>query len=117
MKRASFVLQMKKVMTYLKLSAKSEPVLGQFGQCIVSTFLKSQEPEAFEVEVNCELAEQGLILEHCAADCQKSKHSILLRHPPFCPMLHLSPELKQKFQQSESSVSYTHQTLPTTPYV
>ena len=46
--RASLALQMKRVMTYLKLSKKSEPILGQFGQCVVSTFLKEKE-DIFEV--------------------------------------------------------------------
>ena len=86
-------------MTYLRFSAKSEPVLGKFGQCVISTFLKQKEvPEeiistALEVEVHCDLAPQGLILGlEDSNSRQKSKtpsSSVLLRHAPFCPMLHL----------------------------
>ena len=101
--RASLALQMKRVMTYLKLSKKSEPILGQFGQCVVSTFLKEKE-DIFEVAVHCDLAQQGLILEHVDFQEKPVRPHVLLRHPPFCPMLHLLPKLKQSIQ-NDSGIS------------
>ena len=90
-------------MTYLRFSAKSEPVLGQFGECVVSTFLKIKYKEmalevmedkisaALEVGVHCDLAPQGLILGLDTPNRQTTTMTspILLRHAPFCPMLHL----------------------------
>ena len=94
---------MKKVLTYLKFGANSEPVLGQFGQCVVSSFLKNKpksDSEDLEVEVHCDLAPQGLVLEHAT---ENSSKSVLLRHPPFCPMFHLSPEQKENFVKTNHS--------------
>lgn len=81
----------KRVLTYLRQN--QELVLGQFGQCLVSTFNAQQNHDLHEVEVHCELLKQGLVL---SKSVKSSENSVILRHPPFCPMLHLSPELKTK---------------------
>ena len=96
-------------MTYLRFSAKSEPVLGQFGQCVISTFLKHKEvPEeiistALEVEVHCDLAPQRLILGLEDTNNRKIKTPVLLRHAPFCPMLHLPSDYI--FKQNYSGIA------------
>ena len=48
---------------------------------------------------------QGLLLSK-KEDQKCSRDSVILRHPPFCPMLHLSQELKEKVKnQSHIGVS------------
>ena len=48
---------------------------------------------------------QGLLLSK-KEDQKCSRDSVILRHPPFCPMLHLSEELKEKVKsQSHIGVS------------
>lgn len=84
----------KRVLTYLRQN--QELVLGQFGQCLVSNF---SEDNQHEVEVNCELLKQGLVLSRSE---KSNDQSVILRHPPFCPMLHLSPELRTKIVQESS---------------
>ena len=82
----------KRVMTYLK--NKHEVLLAPFGQCLVSNFAKDSKQN--EVELQCDLSSQGLVLSK--KEDNTSKDSVILRHPPFCPMLHLSQELKEKFK-------------------
>ena len=90
----------KRVLTYLKRG--QDIILAPFGQCVVSSFVKDTEQN--EVEVNCDLAPQGLVLSK--KDEKSSVRSVTLRHPPFCPMLHLSQELKEKVKlQSNLGVS------------
>ena len=51
------------------------------------------------------LIPQGLLLSK-KEDQKCSRDSVILRHPPFCPMLHLSQELKEKVKsQSHIGVS------------
>ena len=83
----------KRVLTYLK--NKQEIFLAPFGQCVVSNFVKKDSKQN-EVELHCDLASQGLILSQ--KEDNKSKDTVILRCPPFCPMLHLSQELKEKFK-------------------
>ena len=86
----------KRVLTYLKIN--QEIIVGQFGQCVVSSFVKDTQQN--EVELHCDLAPQGLILsKKDDIVAQKSSSDlVILRHPPFCPMFHLSEELKNKFK-------------------
>lgn len=81
----------KRVLTYLK--NKQDIFLAPFGQCVVSNFVKDRTQN--EIELQCDLASQGLVLSRNEENT--SKNSVILRHPPFCPMLHLSQELKDKF--------------------
>ena len=48
--------------------------------------------------MNCDLSDQGLILSHPNKDAQ---NSVILRHPPFCPMLHLSQAQKSQISSDQ----------------
>jgi len=98
---SSYKMSSKRVLTYLKRG--QDIVLAPFGQCVVSSFFKDY-TEQNEVEIHCDLAPQGLLLSKKDQKC--SRDSVILRHPPFCPMLHLSQELKEKVKsQSHIGVS------------
>ncbi len=77
----------KRLFTYLKLTKNHPEVLGQFGDCVVATLVNNKDQLVQDVSVHCDLAEKGLILSK--AETGQSS-SVILRHPPFCPMFNLT---------------------------
>ena len=88
----------KRVLTYFKLN--QDLVLGQFGTCVLSHF--TTQNDSNQVEVCCDLNDQGLVLSLPKID---SKKSVMLRHPPFCPMLHLSQEERNTLKPTYPGIS------------
>jgi 8-oxo-dGTP pyrophosphatase MutT (NUDIX family) len=99
----------RRVLTYLKSSVSQTTAQpGQFGQCIVTTLLADKKSEdKLQVKVHCELSPQGLVLQKAADDVtEKNRPSVvLLRHPPFCPMLHLTSDMKSNISNDSKKIN------------
>ena len=79
-----------RVLTYLKIKPDCNLQLAPFGNCLVTSFQDSK--TVHEVQVDCQLTPKGLALSQPG--------SIVLRHPPFCPMLHLDPKQKATYDSN-----------------
>jgi 8-oxo-dGTP pyrophosphatase MutT (NUDIX family) len=102
----------RRVLTYLKSSVSQTTAQpGQFGQCIVTTLLtdkNTKEDNKLQVKVHCELSRQGLVLQKADNDNVTEKNRpnvVLLRHPPLCPMLHLTPDIKAKISNDSEKIN------------